>query len=168
MNVAAFVEALQRDLEAVAGMGDDAVADAARRISATLEPSLRLRLRDGPGGADEPAPERPRRGSPHRRRPRARLRRGPRCSDAVPRRLAERARDPPASRDIEGDHRVGGAGRGRVREHVAAATDLEERKSTTARPRWPAYDRLRPQLKGASDARIATPVWTCSRGAAAA
>jgi HicB-like protein involved in pilus formation len=44
MNVAAFVEALQRDLEAVAGMGDDAVADAARRISAALEPSLRLRL----------------------------------------------------------------------------------------------------------------------------
>ena len=42
MNVAAFVEALQRDLQAVAGMGDDAVADAARRIAATLEPSLRL------------------------------------------------------------------------------------------------------------------------------
>ena len=44
MNVAAFVEALQRDLETVAGMGDDAVAEAARRIAAALEPSLRLRL----------------------------------------------------------------------------------------------------------------------------
>ncbi len=44
MNVAAFVEALQRDLEAVAGMGDDAVAQAAQRIAAALEPSLRVRL----------------------------------------------------------------------------------------------------------------------------
>ncbi|MFL5965787.1 MAG: toxin-antitoxin system HicB family antitoxin [Gaiellaceae bacterium] len=51
MNVAAFVEALQRDLEAVAGMGDDAVAEAARRISAALEPSLRLRLMDVLGEA---------------------------------------------------------------------------------------------------------------------
>ena len=51
MNVAAFVEALQRDLEAVAGIGDDAVADAARRISAALEPSLRLRLMDVLGEA---------------------------------------------------------------------------------------------------------------------
>ena len=51
MNVAAFVEALQRDLQAVAGMGDDAVADAARRIAATLEPSLRLRLMDVLGEA---------------------------------------------------------------------------------------------------------------------
>jgi hypothetical protein len=44
MNVAAFVEALQQDLAAVAGIGDEAVAEAARRISAALEPSLRLRL----------------------------------------------------------------------------------------------------------------------------
>jgi hypothetical protein len=51
MNVAAFVEALQRDLEAVAGMGDDAAAEAARRISAALEPSLRLRLMDVLGEA---------------------------------------------------------------------------------------------------------------------
>ena len=51
MNVAAFVEALQRDLEAVAGMGDDAVAEAARRIAAALEPSLRLRLMDVLGEA---------------------------------------------------------------------------------------------------------------------
>src|SRR5437660_4082264 len=51
MNVAAFVEALQRDLEAVAAMGDDAVADAARRIAAALEPSLRLRLMDVLGEA---------------------------------------------------------------------------------------------------------------------
>ena len=51
MNVAAFVEALQRDLEAVAGMGDDAVAQAARRLVAALEPSLRLRLMDVLGEA---------------------------------------------------------------------------------------------------------------------
>ena len=51
MNVAAFVEALQRDLEAVAGMGDDAAAEAARRIAAALEPSLRPRLMDVLGEA---------------------------------------------------------------------------------------------------------------------
>ncbi|HXY86535.1 MAG TPA: toxin-antitoxin system HicB family antitoxin [Gaiellaceae bacterium] len=44
MNIAAFVEALQRDIEGVAGIGDEQVADAARRIAAALEPSLRLRL----------------------------------------------------------------------------------------------------------------------------
>jgi hypothetical protein len=46
MNVAAFVEALQRDLEAVAGVGDEKTAQAAQRIAAALEPSLRLRLMD--------------------------------------------------------------------------------------------------------------------------
>ena len=46
MNVTAFVEALQRDLEAVAAMGDETVAQAAQRIAAALEPSLRLRLMD--------------------------------------------------------------------------------------------------------------------------
>src|SRR5437764_14394909 len=51
MNAAAFVEALQRDLQAVTGMGDDAVAEAARRIAAALEPSLRLRLMDVLGEA---------------------------------------------------------------------------------------------------------------------
>jgi HicB family len=51
MNVAAFVEALQRDLESVAAMGDEAVADAARKIAAALEPSLRLRLMDVLGEA---------------------------------------------------------------------------------------------------------------------
>jgi len=44
MNIAAFVEALQRDIEGVAGIGDEQIADAARRIAAALEPSLRLRL----------------------------------------------------------------------------------------------------------------------------
>ena len=44
MNVAAFVEALQRDIEGVAGIGDAQVGEAARRIAAALEPSLRLRL----------------------------------------------------------------------------------------------------------------------------
>jgi hypothetical protein len=46
MNAAAFVEALQRDLEAVAGIGDEAAQQAAQRIAAALEPSLRLRLMD--------------------------------------------------------------------------------------------------------------------------
>jgi hypothetical protein len=51
MNLAAFVEALQQDLAAVAGMGDEAVGQAARRIAAALEPSLRLRLMDALGEA---------------------------------------------------------------------------------------------------------------------
>ena len=51
MNVAAFVEALQQDLAAVADLGDAAVAEAARRLSATLEPALRLRLLDALGEA---------------------------------------------------------------------------------------------------------------------
>jgi len=51
MNIAAFVEALQQDLAAVAGMGDESTAEAARRISAALEPSLRLRLMDVLGEA---------------------------------------------------------------------------------------------------------------------
>jgi hypothetical protein len=51
MNVAAYVEALQQDLAAVAGIGDDAIAEAARRITAALESSLRLRLMDALGEA---------------------------------------------------------------------------------------------------------------------
>ena len=51
MNIAAFVEALQQDLAAVAGMGDEATGEAARRIAAALEPSLRLRLMDVLGEA---------------------------------------------------------------------------------------------------------------------
>src|SRR5438477_12450006 len=51
MNVAAYVEALQQDLANVAGVGDEAVAEAARRIAAALEPSLRLRLMDVLGEA---------------------------------------------------------------------------------------------------------------------
>jgi hypothetical protein len=51
MNVAAYVEALQQDLANVAGIGDEAVAEAARRISTALESSLRLRLMDALGEA---------------------------------------------------------------------------------------------------------------------
>jgi len=51
MNVAAYVEALQQDLANVAGVGDDAIAEAARRIAAALESSLRLRLMDALGEA---------------------------------------------------------------------------------------------------------------------
>src|ERR671939_2021869 len=51
MNTAAFVEALQQDLAAVAGMGDEATGEAARGIAGALEPSLRLRLMDVLGEA---------------------------------------------------------------------------------------------------------------------
>jgi hypothetical protein len=51
MNVAAYVEALQQDLAAVAGVGDDSIAEAARRLSAALESSLRLRMMDALGEA---------------------------------------------------------------------------------------------------------------------
>lgn len=51
MNVAAYVEAVQADLATVAGIGDEAVAEAARRIAAALESSLRLRLTDALGEA---------------------------------------------------------------------------------------------------------------------
>ncbi len=51
MNVAAYVEALQQDLANVAGIGDEAVAEAARRIATALESSLRLRLTDALGEA---------------------------------------------------------------------------------------------------------------------
>ena len=51
MDVAAYVEALQADLANVAGIGDEAVAEAARRIAAALESSLRLRLTDALGEA---------------------------------------------------------------------------------------------------------------------
>ena len=46
MNVAAYVEALQQDLANVAGLGDEAIAEAAGRIAAALESTLRLRLLD--------------------------------------------------------------------------------------------------------------------------
>src|SRR6476646_1067356 len=51
MDVAAYVEALQQDLANVAGIGDDAVDEAARRIATALESSLRLRLMDALGEA---------------------------------------------------------------------------------------------------------------------
>src|SRR5437763_13714187 len=51
MNVAAYVEALQQDLANVAGIGDDAIAEAANRIAAALESALRLRLMDALGEA---------------------------------------------------------------------------------------------------------------------
>jgi hypothetical protein len=51
MNVAAYVEALQQDLANVAGVGDEAIAEAARRIAAALESSLRVRLLDALGEA---------------------------------------------------------------------------------------------------------------------
>lgn len=46
MDLTSHVEALQRDLAAVAELGDEAGAKAAERIARALEPSLRLRLLD--------------------------------------------------------------------------------------------------------------------------
>jgi hypothetical protein len=51
VNVAAYVEALQQDLANVAGFGDEAVQEAASRIAAALESTLRLRLMDALGEA---------------------------------------------------------------------------------------------------------------------
>ena len=46
MQLQAHLDALRDDLAAVGALGDEATAEAARRISAALEPSLRLRLLD--------------------------------------------------------------------------------------------------------------------------
>jgi hypothetical protein len=46
MDTAPYVDALLADLEAMAALGDDAVADAARRLSQTLRASAGLRLLD--------------------------------------------------------------------------------------------------------------------------
>jgi hypothetical protein len=51
MQIAPYVEALLRDLETVSGSGDQAVAEAARRLSAALEPAIRLRLMEVLGEA---------------------------------------------------------------------------------------------------------------------
>jgi hypothetical protein len=46
MQLRGFVESLQADLEGIAGVGDDAVAEAARRLSAAIGASAGLRLLD--------------------------------------------------------------------------------------------------------------------------
>jgi predicted DNA binding CopG/RHH family protein len=46
MQTTPYVDALLADLEAMAALGDDAVADAARRLSQTLRASAGLRLLD--------------------------------------------------------------------------------------------------------------------------
>jgi hypothetical protein len=46
MQLQAHLDALREDLAAVAALGDEPSAQAARRIAAALEPSLRLRLLD--------------------------------------------------------------------------------------------------------------------------
>ncbi len=46
MQITVYVDALQNDLAALAGLGNEAVADAARQISVVLEPALRQRLLD--------------------------------------------------------------------------------------------------------------------------
>jgi hypothetical protein len=51
MEITIHVEAIQRDLEAAASLGDDAVAEAGRRLADAVEPSLRLQLLDVLGQA---------------------------------------------------------------------------------------------------------------------
>jgi HicB-like protein involved in pilus formation len=51
MELAPFVEALEADLAAVAALGDEATAEAARRLSAALRASTGLRLLDALGEA---------------------------------------------------------------------------------------------------------------------
>ena len=46
MQITPYVDALQNDLAAVAGLGNEAVANAARQIGIVLEPALRQRLLD--------------------------------------------------------------------------------------------------------------------------
>ena len=46
MELSRHVQAIQSDLEAVSALGDDAAAEAARRLSDALESSLQLRLLD--------------------------------------------------------------------------------------------------------------------------
>ena len=51
MQVSPYVEALLRDLQAVAASADPAVAEAAQRLSGALEPAIRLRLMEVLGEA---------------------------------------------------------------------------------------------------------------------
>src|SRR4051794_30578238 len=51
MQFDAHVHALQQDLAAVGALGDEATAEAARRITLTLEAALRVRLLDALGEA---------------------------------------------------------------------------------------------------------------------
>ena len=51
MELAPHVEALQRDLAAIAAVGDDATAQAAQRLSAAIRASTGLRLLDALGEA---------------------------------------------------------------------------------------------------------------------
>jgi hypothetical protein len=51
MELQRFVDALQADLESVAGVGDDAAAEAARRLTAALRSAAGLRLLDVLGEA---------------------------------------------------------------------------------------------------------------------
>lgn len=51
MQMAQFLESLQGDLDEIAAVGDDAVADAARRLSQALRASAGLRLLDALGEA---------------------------------------------------------------------------------------------------------------------
>ena len=51
MELRPFVEGLQADLEGIAAVGDDSVADAARRLTAAVGASAGLRLLDALGEA---------------------------------------------------------------------------------------------------------------------
>ena len=51
MQMAPFIEALQRDLDEIAGIGDEPTAEAARRLSQAIRASAGLRLLDALGDA---------------------------------------------------------------------------------------------------------------------
>src|ERR1700674_1926309 len=88
MDTTPYVDALLADLESMAALGDDAVADAARRLSQTFRSSAGLRLLDLlgeaalevsgqlPSGHVEGRPAGPQRGAGPRAAAPARLRRG--------------------------------------------------------------------------------------------
>src|SRR5213596_2505190 len=145
MNVAAYVEALQQDLANVAGIGDDAIAEAARRISTALESSLRLRLTDALGEAAAELTNQLPDGHVE-----VRVTGGDPELVYVPEPGAPQRADHAASAgDPQGDRRRRRPGGGRVGEHLAAPADHAQRgpRETAALRRAP-HDRLRPELKG--------------------
>ena len=88
MQLEPHIEALQADLASLAGLGDEAVAVAAERLSQALGPTLSLRLLEVLSEAalevSSQLPDRPRRGSPGRAGALTRLRRGRGRARAAP------------------------------------------------------------------------------------
>ena len=131
MNVAAYVEALQQDLANVAGIGDEAVAEAARRISAALESSLRLRLTDALGEAAAELTNQLPDGHVEVRvsggEPELVYVPDPGAPTPTCARRPQRTHHAAPARDAEGDRRRRRPGGGRVGEHLAAPADHAQR-----------------------------------------